>query len=1482
MLTSKRFHIARRVLTAASIIVLAGVASSMAGFFVQSLVSASAEDDSAPGYIVEDGGTFLLPDELRERSPSAADTESSLAPADWSAVFSENFESTSWPASGGWSVFDDDRTTGGEHYWANRCSGRASTRSAWAIGGGPSGGFLSCGTTYPPNAKSWMIAGPFDLSDATDAEMYFEFWVNSECIGTNCADGGDFLRVWASPDGETWKGVKIAGAWITDPDADPDGWLSHTHDMAEYAGEGSVWIAYIFESDASVEFPGGAKVDNIELRADHCPSTAYVSSVTFDRTCYVPGSTAGILVDVGTSLSSQSVTVTAALWYTPDILITDASKTFTAPGSDIIELDIPTEAWPGEPLAPGDYTVTIWVTDAASGCWQGDATRSIRIDPECGTETPEPPGPTTTPDLTATPCPGQSVHETKVVHIPPAPARADVLFAFDTTGSMGPVLSSAKTNAVRIMNDLTVLIPDIQFAVVDFRDYPIDPFGESGDWAYRLRQPITNNRSLVETAIGATNPAGGADGPEAYTRALYESYTDSSIGWRADARRFVVMFGDNVPHDNNLNERVISPPMNAGGTWCADVTPCVLDPGRDGLSGTADDLDFQSVLDTMRSRRVTLLFVVSGSGTWRDTTSAYWKQWASWTNVGGDAVVLDDATDLPSVIRGLISSAGSRIARLALETDPASYQRWITSVPPEYTNLTIPPGGRTVTFDVTITVPRDTPLGTSHRFRVRAVGDGAVYGQQSVAIDVPLSCPTGTVTLTPHTPVPPTPTPEPTPVVCPTPRPPVVLECLGPNVVRNGLFERGGRSWGVLGNPAGDVISRNAIGGFFSASFDGPAWGTTDVWLYQFIDTPSDIDAMSFDVGRISRRVSALSPAPPSGRDVFRVSLFDSWLGTELVRLWEVDPLQPEECPVDSPTYNLSVAERRLVAGRRVVLVMRLYKETRGWTTNITLDEIALNVCTSGPPCRIEGDKTAHPSTVKPNGQVAVTLSLTGFDGTCLPSRVPADVMLVLDRSGSMEGRPIVDLKSAAKNFLDRLDPARDQAGLVSFADAPILNQRLNAWPGGIRAEIDALVPSGNTNIADAITMAQAELASPRHRAASQPVIVLMSDGLPNRGGDPAAAATAAKAAGSRVFTIGLGPDVDPNLMRTMASAPTDAFLAPSSADLAAIYERIAGIIGGSPATNITVVDVISPYATLIPGSFFGAPPPQVSADGKTLTWTFPRLGIETLRWGYLVRMTDRPGTWPTNEIATATYTNSQGDPGSLVFPIPQVTVLPVDDGHPELVCRDHGRDDGSVPSNPNGEVWWDSPDIWVRNAPDGAPIHQNPIVGSENTLYIRVRNVGTAIARNILVSAYDSPGATNIRWPDDWVPSIGQASIAQIGPGEVSGRCHLVDTDGRWAHVLPGSNRSGVRSDRQGGMGSLRKQHLPAERQGGHGRWRDGHRCPCRQPLHRAGLRQDPRALGPAASSTCNRKAHLPGRGDVLALARRRWRGLRWSDYRR
>jgi len=170
-------------------------------------------------------------------------------------------------------------------------------------------------------------------------------------------------------------------------------------------------------------------------------------------------------------------------------------------------------------------------------------------------------------------------------------------------------------------------------------------------------------------------------------------------------------------------------------------------------------------------------------------------------------------------------------------------------------------------------------------------------------------------------------------------------------------------------------------------------------------------------------------------------------------------------------------------------------------------------------------------------------------------------------------------------------------------------------------------------------------------------------------------------------------------------------------------------------------------------------------------------------------------------------------------------------------MCRDHDNDDGSTPSNPNNEAWWSSPDIWVRNAEDGIPAHQNPIAGRTNYIYVRVHNIGDATVDNITVHVYDSAGAVNLRWPDDWMPEIGTATIASLPAGQVT----VVSVP--WTPSYSGHYCFLTRIEAPDdqitfdGWVAFRQQHLPEER-ADHRRWHVEHGGERRQPGAGVGLR--------------------------------------------
>jgi RHS repeat-associated protein len=172
-----------------------------------------------------------------------------------------------------------------------------------------------------------------------------------------------------------------------------------------------------------------------------------------------------------------------------------------------------------------------------------------------------------------------------------------------------------------------------------------------------------------------------------------------------------------------------------------------------------------------------------------------------------------------------------------------------------------------------------------------------------------------------------------------------------------------------------------------------------------------------------------------------------------------------------------------------------------------------------------------------------------GFSSRACESQIQ-DVMLVIDRSGSMSNGPIDDAKSAAKSFISQLDLAIDQVGLVSFADTARLDYALTTNGGAVRSAIGSLVASGGTAIGAGINAAQAQL-SAGARSGSQPIMVVLSDG--QSGDNPIGAANAAKAAGTRIISIALG-SADTATMSAIASSPSDYYYASTSDGLSDNY----------------------------------------------------------------------------------------------------------------------------------------------------------------------------------------------------------------------------------------------------------------------------------------------------------------------------------------
>ena len=182
-----------------------------------------------------------------------------------------------------------------------------------------------------------------------------------------------------------------------------------------------------------------------------------------------------------------------------------------------------------------------------------------------------------------------------------------------------------------------------------------------------------------------------------------------------------------------------------------------------------------------------------------------------------------------------------------------------------------------------------------------------------------------------------------------------------------------------------------------------------------------------------------------------------------------------------------------------------------------------------------------------------------------------ADVMLVIDNSGSVNSTELQTMKDAANAFVTALAPSSTTAhiGVVSFNTTATEVLGLSDDAAAITAAINGIPTSGAlTNLEDGIETAQAELAA-NGRVGVAKFMVIITDGEPtadNGGpGTPAQeaedAATDAKNAGTEIFAVGVGISVGNAqfLQDDIVSAPSanHYFDAADFDDLQAILEDL-------------------------------------------------------------------------------------------------------------------------------------------------------------------------------------------------------------------------------------------------------------------------------------------------------------------------------------
>lgn len=250
------------------------------------------------------------------------------------------------------------------------------------------------------------------------------------------------------------------------------------------------------------------------------------------------------------------------------------------------------------------------------------------------------------------------------------------------------------------------------------------------------------------------------------------------------------------------------------------------------------------------------------------------------------------------------------------------------------------------------------------------------------------------------------------------------------------------------------------------------------------------------------------------------------------------------------------------------------------------------------------------------NGTLDVTIGITAA-----PDIVsnPTDIVLILDRSGSMAGQSLADLKIGVNTFIDIIAQATGGApdqigsgshiGIVSFADTAVQDTGLITSVAALKAATAALTADGLTNHGAAFTQATALLST----STNNRVMVMFTDGETTTGPDPSPIAAAARAMGITIYCIGLigNTGIDVDALNDWATDPdvTHVAVAPTSADLEQLFADLAANISVPGATNIVINEALNPDFVII------APPVTTKGTislltGTSFRWSIDQLGV--------------------------------------------------------------------------------------------------------------------------------------------------------------------------------------------------------------------------------------------------------------------------------
>jgi uncharacterized protein YegL len=294
------------------------------------------------------------------------------------------------------------------------------------------------------------------------------------------------------------------------------------------------------------------------------------------------------------------------------------------------------------------------------------------------------------------------------------------------------------------------------------------------------------------------------------------------------------------------------------------------------------------------------------------------------------------------------------------------------------------------------------------------------------------------------------------------------------------------------------------------------------------------------------------------------------------------------------------------------------------------------------PGGNVSGNVSASatvPGAIQCSAPFSSNLALTGYD---VQNPGFADIMLVLDESGSINGADFGREKTFALELINNLMTTPDGArvGLVQFSgDARLTMTLQNNKQSALNQVNNMYQRGGSTCIGCGIQLAHQRFFQQPRPQATQFMIVL-TDGANNVNVNTfQSIVNQAKSTGVKMIAVGVGAVNQSEIEFIASDIPgvQTSFLINNFSELPSILNQLTAAISSPASTNVSVTLDIMPRFPVSNGT---ATAGSVSVTGSTVLWTLPALGAsaQTLT---LSHQHDGQGNGAL-QVFTGTYTDTQ------------------------------------------------------------------------------------------------------------------------------------------------------------------------------------------------------------------------------------------------